>query len=337
VRIYHDREASLLENRCNSPHLSPREKEAAETALAEHRKTFVLGPRHTDVVRQLCHRYPLLSPTIRLLKKWFEAHMMTGHVPEELVELLAVRTFMYPFPYAQPASVMAGFLRSLQWLAKWDWRAEPLVLDFSAELKGEELARLRDGFEKARKKDPALHHSALWVASNQDQESLWTRGNRPAKVVAARLTALARAADAAVKTAGLALEPQRLFMPAPKEFDFVMQLSGKWLGGKKKKEKQEQQFKNLQLEEEEEGITAEEIAKLGFEPARDFIHEISVSPPRGKLKVTQILTAVESLPNVPGPFPLVHQRHCRRCVGTHQPKEMEGECGLLVVTDAQGG
>ncbi|KAA8898820.1 Nrap protein [Sphaerosporella brunnea] len=272
VRIYHDREAALLENRRNNPALSPREREAAEAALVEHKQIFVFGPRHTDSIRQLCHRYPHLSPTIRVLKRWFSAQLLGFHIPEELIELLAARTFLCPQPYAMPGSIMSAFLRSLQWLAKWDWRKDPLFVDFTGESKED----FRATFEDVRRKDPALNHCALWVGSSYDlKESVWTMLNRPAKVVAARMTALARAADAAVKAAALSLEPASLFVPATGEFDFVLQLRV----DKKRKEKPQKQetvYKNLQLEEEDASpVSVEDLQRLDFLPAREFVHEIS--------------------------------------------------------------
>lgn len=283
IRIYHDREASLLELRCNDPVLSPREKEAAQSALADHKRTFVLAPQHTNSIRQLCHRYPHLSPTIRLLKKWFSAQLLSPHhVTDELIELVAVRTFLYPYPFAAPSSIMAGFLRSISFLAKWDWRTEPLIVDLAADrsgMKADEFATIRENFDAVRKQDPGMNHIAMFLACNHDRaDSLWTEGNHPQKVVAARLTALARAADAAVKAAGLDLDINRLFVVESADFDFVLCLNAKLavLGGVrgKKPKAEAAKFRNLQVEEE--GVTAEDLGKLSFDPCTEFVKEISV-------------------------------------------------------------
>ena len=269
IRIYHDREATLLENRSKDPDLSPRAKDAAIAALEAHRRTFVLASRHTDAIRQLVHRFPLLSPTIRLLKRWFSSQLLTPHVTEEFIELLAARSFLYPFPYSAPSSLLTGFLRTLGFLARWDWRTDPLILDLSATdgLKTEDFSKIRDNFTSTRAhSDPAMNHVAMWVASNHDREqSLWTTGNRPAKVVAARITALARAARSQ-------LEPKILFSPATADFDFVLSLSPRFIRGSSGK-RSSTKFKNLEQPGE---VAADDIVRLSFDPAGAFVDEISV-------------------------------------------------------------
>ncbi|KAF8543045.1 Nrap protein [Trichophaea hybrida] len=274
IRIYHDREATLLENRSHDPTLSLQEKEAAQSALAAHQRTFVLAPRHTDSIRQLCHRYPLMSPAIRTVKKWFATQLFSQHVANELLELIVARTFLCPYPFSVPSSIMAAFLRSLSFLAKWDWRTEPLILDLSGDhMKADDFTEIRTNFEAMRKKDPAMNHVAMFVASNHDRiHSLWTEGNRPRKVVAARITALARAVDETVKRSSLELGVQKLFALGTGDFDFVLQLNQKYVTRKGKKQHIEK-FKNLQIEEE--GVTAEDIARLSFDPCADYVEEIS--------------------------------------------------------------
>lgn len=278
IRIYHDREISLLENKSRDPTLPVREKEAALNAWVAHQRMFVLGPRHTDSIRRLCNQYPLMSPTIRLVKKWFAAQLFSArHVADELVELMVARVFLYPFPFAAPSSVMSGFLRSLAFLAKWDWRTQPLILDLSGDhMKADDFAGIRANFDAMRDKDPVMNRVAMFVASNHDRaHSLWTEGNRPPKVVAARMTALTRAADAAAKkkAGGLELEVHELFAVATGDFDFVLHLNPKYATPPAKKV---EKYKNLQLEQEERGITAEDIARLSFDPCSDFVDEISV-------------------------------------------------------------
>jgi len=276
IRIYHDREAILLGNRGNDPTLSLLEKEAAQSALTAHERTFVLAPRHTDSIRQLCHRFPLMSPAFRVVKKWFATQLFSSyHVADELLELVVARTFLYPYPFSVPSSIMTAFLRSLAFLARWDWRTEPLILDiFGDHMKADDFAEIRSNFEMMRKKDPAMNHVAMFVASSHDRTlSLWTEGNRPRKVVAARITALAMAVDEAVKRSSLELEMQKLFALGTRDFDFVLQLNPKYIARKGKKQHVEK-YKNLQIDVE--GVTAEDIARLSFDPCTDYVEEISV-------------------------------------------------------------
>lgn len=193
LRIHHDREPSLLGKLIVDPESTPKERDATMQALAEHRRTFTLRPRHTGLIRKLCMRYSSLSPTIRLTKKWFHAHMLSTYVPEELIELLVVRSYLQSFPWSLPTTVLTGFLRTLQFLSTWDWTAQPLIVDMSeGDLKTPEYEHIQQTFQNARKTDPAMHSLAMFVATNYDQEdSLWTE-RTPSRVVAARITSLAK-------------------------------------------------------------------------------------------------------------------------------------------------
>jgi len=223
----------------------------------------------------LCHRFPLMSPAFRVVKKWFATQLFSSyHVADELLELVVARTFLYPYPFPVPSSIMTAFLRSLAFLARWDWRTEPLILDiFGDHMKADDFAEIRSNFEIMRKKDPAMNHVAMFVASSHDRTlSLWTEGNRPRKVVAARITALAMAVDEAVKRSSLELEIQKLFALGTRDFDFVLQLNPKYIARKGKKQHVEK-YKNLQIDVE--GVTAEDIARLSFDPCTDYVEEIS--------------------------------------------------------------
>ena len=211
-RIQNEREETLNERKLKDKALGPRQREEAALALAEYRRIFVQAPSHTQSVRGLCTRFPLLSQTIRLVKTWFSSHLLSLHFAEELMELLVVRTFVQPHPWQSPSSVQTGFLRTLLFLSRWDWRLEPLIVNMNGELSREDVETMDTRFEARRRVDPAMNKVALFVASNLDPDGVtWTQSG-PSKVVAARMTALARAACAAVHKTGLDLEPAVSFI-----------------------------------------------------------------------------------------------------------------------------
>ena len=203
LRIHHEREETLLERRLRDRSLDSKGREEAVLALAAYKRDFVQSALHTQALVTLCTRHPLLSPTIRLVKKWFDEHLLTGHVAEELIELLAARTFVQPYPWQPPSSAATGFFRTLSYLARWDWRVEPLIVDLNGETSKEDVQKMRTGFEAWRKIDPGMQRQVLFAASSLDPDGVtWTQSG-PSKVVAARMTALARAAWEVVKEAQL--------------------------------------------------------------------------------------------------------------------------------------
>lgn len=242
LRIHHDREQTLLERNLKDRNLSPREREEAAFALFSYKKTFIQTPRLTQALRSLCTRFPLLSPTIRLTKQWFDSHMFTAQISEELVELLVIRTFTQPNPWECPSSVMAGFLRTLHSLSRWDWQQEPFIVDLGGDLTPEVTEQIRTRFTAWRNIDPAMNSLALFVASDIDPEGVtWTQYETPSKVVAGRLSSLGKAAVSLVRSNPHDLNISELFDTSLAPYDFVIHLRSKLFGGSTSASK----FKNL--------------------------------------------------------------------------------------------
>jgi U3 small nucleolar RNA-associated protein 22 len=200
VRIFHDRESLLLDRKISSLTTPPRQKHEAEEALREYRKTFIQLPRHAQDMQRLAHHYPAFSPTVRLVKKWFDAQLLSRHVEEEAMEVIVARCFVYSAPWSIPSTVMSGFLRVITFLALWDWRLDPLLVDLGSDMKRSDFEKLDEAFRKARKNDPGMQRTpSMFIVSDQ---GMYTRAERPVTVVAARITALAKSASELVGSCG---------------------------------------------------------------------------------------------------------------------------------------
>ena len=225
LRIHHDREQTLLERQLKDKDISPRAKEEVAHALSEYKRLFIQSPRLNQAIRTLCTRFPLLSPTIRLVKYWFNCHLFAGHVTEELIELLTIRTFTQPHPWEVPSSIMVGFLRTLHFLSRWDWQQEPLIVDLGGELNPDVIETIRTRFSAWRKIDPAMNTVVLFAASDVDPDGVtWTQHEMPPKVVAARMSTLAKAAMKLLRENGCSLDVTDLFETSLAPYDFILHL-----------------------------------------------------------------------------------------------------------------
>lgn len=274
IRIHHDREQTLIERRLKDKSLDGAAREEAAHGVAEYKRDFLRSPAHTQAIQNLSTRFPMFSPSIRLVKKWFASHLLTTHFSPELIELLVVRTFLQPYPWQAPSSPMTGFLRTLLFLSRWDWRNEPLIVDLSGEMKSEEFSAITTRFEAWRKIDPALNRVVLFAASSNDPEgTTWTDNAHPPVVVATRMTALAKAASQTVKQQGVDLEPESLFVSPLTDYDFVLRLSPQFTkDGQRRKDKggPKAQYKNLQLQ----ATSAEERELVGYQSVTLFLAEL---------------------------------------------------------------
>lgn len=267
VRIHHDREHTLIERLLKSQDLHPKERENAAAALASYKRTFESRPAHCQAVQIIATRYPALSPTLRLVKRWFNAHLLGIHFPDELIEIITVRAFVHSQPWKPPGSAQMGLLRTLSFLARWEWQTEPLLVNFSGNLKSPELQNASTRFDAWRKIDPIMNRVALFVATNYDTDgTTWTEFS-PAKVIASRMTSLAVAAQNAIKQQGFNLDITAIFQPSSKGYDFQIRLSKKFTR-RNQLSKGDSKFKNMQRG------TIMDNDLVGYDPIGQYLAEL---------------------------------------------------------------
>ncbi|SLM40170.1 Nrap protein [Lasallia pustulata] len=268
LRIHHEHGQVLLESKIKDKSLDGRSREEAAHALSAYKRDFIQGPLHTQALRTLCTRFPLLSPCIRLVKAWCNSHLLSPHVSEELVELLTIRTFVHPYPWQAPGSIMTGFLRTLAFISKWDWRSQPLIIDFSGDMASKAIDSINLRFEAWRKIDPGMNRMVMFAASNHDLDGVTWTEQGPSKVVATRLTSLAKAACSMVKEKALELEVKGLFVSSTREYDFVIHLNPRFTDlGRSQIEKQST-FKNLRVQ------SPVSTALVGYNPVDLYLKEL---------------------------------------------------------------
>ncbi|OAA73646.1 pre-rRNA processing protein Utp22 [Cordyceps fumosorosea ARSEF 2679] len=231
LRIHCDLEETLLERQAKNKVLDPHARDEAKQASLRFHWLFDVLPLHTQTIATYCTRLPALSPTIRLVKRWFAAHKLAGHVREELVELLALHAFLQPYPWATPSSATTGFLRTLALLARWDWRERPLVLDTAEEMTPADRAAVQATLDGWRRRDPAINTTPVLVVATAFAPSgaAYTQDHGPGKLVAARMTRLAKAACKLLRGGSARLDVEALFEPALHDFDVLIRLSAKAL------------------------------------------------------------------------------------------------------------
>ncbi|KAJ4405679.1 U3 snoRNP protein [Gnomoniopsis sp. IMI 355080] len=274
LRIHSELEQSLLERRAKDKTLDQRVRTEGAQLLTYFKRLYTNLPLHTQTIATYCGRFPALSPTIRLVKRWFDSHKLSFHFLEEMIELMALRVFLEPYPWQAPSSAMTGFLRTLQFLARWDWRVEPLILNTSEELVVSERSAIETRLEAWRKIDPSMAHTTLFVATSHDTSgTAYTiqRGRSyPSKVVATRMTTLARSACKWAKDNGVALEPRTVFQPSLKEYDILIHLKSKKLKTISRGDVpvKHSQFKNL------DGRTGSAPEPIVQSPARILLQQL---------------------------------------------------------------
>ncbi|KAK2747268.1 hypothetical protein FQN57_002166 [Myotisia sp. PD_48] len=225
LRIFHESEQAIIERQLKDRESPIRLKEELAIALASHKATFVQSPRHAQAIQTLSTRFPFLAPTIQIFKAWASSHLFLTLVHESLLELLVCQVFLKPYPWEVPSGAFVAFLRTLQLLSRWDWQYEPMIIDFNDELNPQDVADIQTRFHARRKIDPAMKNVALFVASNVDRDGVtWTQAGQPPRVVASRISVLAKAACKLVRDKGAELQISDLFRSSLTDYDFILHL-----------------------------------------------------------------------------------------------------------------
>jgi U3 small nucleolar RNA-associated protein 22 len=283
LRIHSDLEETLLERQVKDKTAEQYLRQRATTLLATFRRLYINLPLHNQYISTSATRFPALSPTIRLVKHWFNAHKLSYHFTEEFIELAVLHVFLTPYPWDAPTSASTGFQRTLLFLAHWDWRSEPLILDTSGEMPASDRTSIATRLEAWRKIDPNMNHTVLFVATAQEPSGVaWTTLDgqpKPSKVVAARMTALAKSASRLIREEGVELDCRRLFVPSLKEYDVLIHLNSKAVRSTLKT------YATIDPEEEEGGVrpkfknlderTGMEPLPLAQHPAEVFLEHLS--------------------------------------------------------------
>lgn len=229
LRIVADLEEVLLTRDVLNKTLNASLREQAEEALARLSWRFKTLPLHTQMVATFCTRLPTLSGTIRLVKHWFDAHKLSGHFSEELIELIVMHVFLTPYPWSVPSSESAGLLRTLTFLSRWDWRDEPLIVDSAETITHDNRATVYHELRECRKRDPNLNRTVVIAAASHETTGHGYTRNGPSKLIASRMTRLAKAAHKEFHDNELTFSVEDLFETSLRDYDVLIRLSPKAL------------------------------------------------------------------------------------------------------------
>ncbi|KAK5625595.1 hypothetical protein RRF57_001311 [Xylaria bambusicola] len=230
LRVHSDQEETLLDRQTKDQTLDRHVRTEAAALLSSARWRSAILPLHNQSISTYCTRFPALSSSIRLAKHWFNSHRLGNYFNEPLIELFVLQAFLQPHPFPMPSSTSTGFLRTLLLLASYDWRVEPMIVDPSDSLSASERLDISTRLEAWRKIDANMNRTTLFVATPFDVTGVAYTQGIP-KVIATRMTTLARSATKAAKDKGIELDPRTLFQSGLRDYDVIIRLSAKAIKG----------------------------------------------------------------------------------------------------------
>ncbi|KIJ60730.1 hypothetical protein HYDPIDRAFT_31953 [Hydnomerulius pinastri MD-312] len=233
ARIWHDREATLLERLVATaparpvslaPTPTPKDQREARHALDHYTRHFIHAPRHHRAITTLSHRYTAYSGTVRLVKRWLASHwLLNTHVSEEAVEIICARPFvgsgttmLGETAASVPRSKERGFALVVEDLAGWS-PEDPLfvpIYEDSGPLEKPSVVAVSS-------------KQGVWTISTSEDKAgrMWTSSG-PDAVAVHRLRALAKEACKILQEADTdPYDVKRLFSHATDDYNVLIELN----------------------------------------------------------------------------------------------------------------
>lgn len=304
-RIHNEREITLLDRGIKDKKSNQLKKDMYTKALEREKRMFVEIPMHTLQIQTLCNKWPSLSLTIRLTKRWFSTHLLSDHVDEEWIECLSSQVYLEPCPWNRPGSGFVGFLRVLKLITSWDWNNEAMIVDLSEENKSslknntyENNEDIKLRFKNLRASGGSCKYGLMFIGTTSG--SAWGI-DKPCKVVANRIKDLARSAllyaDELIEKRENS-EFKRLFVTPLSDYDVIIHLDPsqctryyqnifvdtQYLAHNKKNmsslkiyniEDDDVVMRDVKMQDHEENLKKEKMAAMiGFDPVEYYLDEL---------------------------------------------------------------
>ncbi|XP_068167912.1 nucleolar protein 6 [Antennarius striatus] len=128
-------------------------------------------PLLTSTLHGLQQQHSCFGAVCRLAKRWLGAHFFSDDITEDTADLLVASLFLQPAPFTPPGSPQVGFLRFLQLLSSFDWRNNPLIVNFNNQLTAADHTEIKNDFMASRESLPVM-----FIATPKDKTlSMWTK------------------------------------------------------------------------------------------------------------------------------------------------------------------
>lgn len=219
-----EQESTVLTKIVESSTSTKLNKEMAKEALSKYMYQLRYKQTHTFYVQAMCARFTAYSSTVRLIKRWFGAHLLSHQVSEEMIELLVAHVFLAPQPWVAPVNTLTASTRVLSLLATWDWQNTPLMVDIEGEMTAKDRESIMSDFLQHRRTNPQMTIGAMTIATAKDHSGHRWTGKKPNRAIASRIGALARASVQVIETAQVSQDIKRVFITPMQDYSVVLQL-----------------------------------------------------------------------------------------------------------------
>ena len=282
ARIYLDREEYLFQQKLQGSETDSFKKIEMIEAKEFYDNYLVRSCRFTTLFHNVCLSHPSLPTTVRLVKRWMTLHMLSNHIPEEVIELICAKVQMESGSWSASGTHWSGFIRVLHFLKDFDWKHDLFFVNLDTSASESDIATLKskahDNFLKLRHEDPTMSHSAMLLYTNDDTEAIWwQQRKRLSRVILGRLKVLAISSlqciyDAINKCDGDYLK--RLFTPPLQHYDALIYLNS--CKCTRYVESLTVDAENLPKRQKYKNLLQVEEMHIGYDPVAHYLEDLKV-------------------------------------------------------------
>ncbi|KAI4467643.1 nucleolar rna-associated protein [Holotrichia oblita] len=157
-----------------------------EESLKLERELEIL-PKVTSALSGLHHSYPSFGPTCALIKRWLRSQMIDDyHISNTVINLWNASVFLNDPPYETAQLPQVAFLRFLKYVIDFDWKLNPVIVNFNDDISKSELSDIEARFQQNRNSYPDLY-----VVTPYDQSKSSFTKQHPSKHILKRIRLLA--------------------------------------------------------------------------------------------------------------------------------------------------
>ena len=135
----------------------------------EIERDYYFQPSLSQSLKFVQETYPLFSSTCRLVKRWMAAHMFTGYLSSDVLDLAVAYLFTQPKPYTRPGSQFQGLYRWLNWFVNTDHANVPLVVDLTGDMSSETVEKIQSSFAQQRA-SKTMASPFVWIGTIHDKD-----------------------------------------------------------------------------------------------------------------------------------------------------------------------
>ncbi|XP_022701446.1 nucleolar protein 6-like [Varroa jacobsoni] len=227
---------------------------------------YIVLPKLISALHGLHLQHTTFGPACRIAKRWLSSHLLYEAFPSVVVDLLMAYIYIHPLPYFVPHSSRAAFQRFLHLLANFDWRLNPLVINFGEQFTSETYQQIHLHFVRNRPSLPALF---IHTPFDKKEES-WITTENPIGPALQRAVVLARKSLAFIEEQ--MVEGQNIlgvFKTSLDIYDFVIKLDERFMAT--------YYLNNSSTEKLSFTKMRDEIPVVDFDPVRLYLDDLQAA------------------------------------------------------------